>query len=77
MSIRTKYSKTNVELSNFVTDHCDKRQECDRRCSAKGIDGLTVKQSDVAYAETRHCEKFKSRGGRIEGADIKEIGVWV
>ncbi len=73
----TKYDKTNVSVLDHITVHCDKRDGCDRDCPSLTTNGLKqVKKDDVAYIEPKHCPRFRSVGGNVEGAEIREIGLW-
>ncbi len=72
-----KYNKSKATVLDHINVHCDKRSECDRGCPALTTDGLKqTRKEDVAYTEPRHCTRFRPTGGNVEGADIREIGLW-
>ncbi len=66
------------KLTDFVDLYCDKKDDCDRKCTLRSTGGLTkAHKDDVAFAETRHCQRFRPEGGAVAGADIREVGIWL
>ena len=83
MAFPAKYSKKGITLATYVDQFCDHRDECSNtKCALRPISEMVVKdqKTDVAYADGRHCEKFRSiatdRDEVVRGADIREVGVW-
>lgn len=70
----TKYNKAGVTLADFVDQFCDHRAECGAKCELRPTSEMKI--TDVAYCDSRHCERFRPAEGGASGADIREIGVW-
>ena len=76
----TKYSKKGITLATYVDQFCDHCDDCSNaKCPLRSVSEVDRK-TDMAYADTRHCEKFRSiatdRDEIVRGADIREVGVW-
>ncbi|KKN53724.1 hypothetical protein LCGC14_0599790 [marine sediment metagenome] len=80
VGVRTKYSKVGVTLADFVHQFCDHKDDCDKTCPLRprtqAKQFIKDKKVDVAYADERHCERFRHTEGGMPGATIREVGVW-
>lgn len=72
-------------METYVTIYCDHRSKClvdAKKCPAKKMRAFdkTTKRDEIAFSESRECEKFKIRdpddGTMLRGTTIHEIGVW-
>ncbi len=67
-----------AKLTDYITLHCDQADDClNKKCEHLSTKGLLKKvdKKDIAFAEPRHCSKFRQEGNTAVGAEINEVGV--
>lgn len=77
MTFPSKYDKKGTTLTDFVNQFCDHKANCGAKCELRPTSEMEIAdEHDVAYCDSRHCERFRPVDGGAAGADIREIGVW-
>ena len=75
---RPKHEK----VADHCLEYCDQKSQCRVECSRRPLEDARVKdRSDLIYAETDFCARFRSKGKTkeekaLKGANVKHVGIW-